>query len=291
MELEQEFLAHDSYVLDLKFTKDSQTLISAGMDSQINLWNVTEWKKKAQFSAHTKSVNSISLSENDQHLLSGSSDNQLILWELSTGKILQSFQDRKQVVSNVAFVPGDQAVAQVSYSGRYMVWDLNGVPLIGNKAQQKNLGSIAFHPKGHLMAVSGTGGQIYVYDYPSGSLVHTLSGHHIAVGSLQFIENGRYLLSLGFEHSIKLWDSVTWRETRSILTPLGTKLVRFNHNETNVILVREGEFQVWALPRWSEREVITTKPKSLSSIAYSPNGKWLALGAADKRIRIYNLSK
>ncbi|MEM7331006.1 MAG: hypothetical protein AAF490_02865 [Chloroflexota bacterium] len=287
MELITQFVAHDSYVLDLIFTKDSQTLISAGMDNQVNIWDVPTWERKKQLSHHSKSVNCLALSSDETRLASGSSDNQVVLWSFPDGELLNTFQDRKQVVSNVAFSHNGQAIGQVSYSGRFMVWDLEGHPIIGAKAQPKNLGSIAFHPKGHLLAVSGIGGHIYIYAFPTGELLKTLAGHHIAVGSLQFIENGRYLLSLGFEHSIKLWDATTWRETRSILTPLGTKSVTFNKNETTVVLLREGKFQIWALPRWSERASIPIKPKSLSSAAFSPNGKLLAIGSADKKIRIY----
>ena len=34
------FEAHSSYVLELLFTRDSQTLVSAGMDNVVKLWSV-----------------------------------------------------------------------------------------------------------------------------------------------------------------------------------------------------------------------------------------------------------
>jgi len=36
------FEAHSSYVLELLFTHDSQTLVSAGMDNAVKLWSVPE---------------------------------------------------------------------------------------------------------------------------------------------------------------------------------------------------------------------------------------------------------
>ena len=33
---------HSSYVLDLLFTRDSRTLVSAGMDNVVKLWSVPE---------------------------------------------------------------------------------------------------------------------------------------------------------------------------------------------------------------------------------------------------------
>lgn len=289
MELVTQFNAHDSYVLDLCFTPDNNQLISASMDNQIKIWGCDDWSLTQTLSGHRKSVNGISISTDGQRLLSGSSDHCTLLWSLEDGRLLHTYQDRKQVVSAVAIAPDDSCVAQVSYSGRLMVWQPNGDPLFGVKVQKRNLGSVAISPDSRLIATSGLGGEVNVYALPSGKHVTTLRGHQIAAGSLQFVRNGRYLLSVGLEQTIKLWDAVSWQKARSILTPIGTRTVAVDQRNTTVALLREGEVQVWSLPRWSERDIIPISTKSISGVAFSPNGKWLAVGAADKRIRVWKL--
>lgn len=39
------FQGHDNYVLALAFSKDGRSLVSGGMDSQINVWSVSKWEK------------------------------------------------------------------------------------------------------------------------------------------------------------------------------------------------------------------------------------------------------
>jgi WD40 repeat protein len=39
------FEAHSSYVLGLLFTRNSRTLVSAGMDNIVKLWSVPDWKR------------------------------------------------------------------------------------------------------------------------------------------------------------------------------------------------------------------------------------------------------
>lgn len=287
MEFLTEFVAHDSYVLDLVFTNDNGRLISAGMDNAIKVWQVPDWKEERSFSQHAKSVNSIALSPDNQLLVSGSTDNQTMLYRLPDGELLHTLTDRKKVVAGVAFAPDGQSVAQVSYSGRLMVWGIDGEPIVEVKVQKKNLGSVTYSPDGKWLAVSGLGPDIWIYAFPSGEKVTTLTGHQIAVGSLRFLQNGKMLCSLGYEQTIKLWDSQTWETVRSILTPPGTRAVKISPDEKTAVFLREGELQLWDLPQWSERHIFKTQPKSLSGVAFSPDGRWLAVGAADKKIRIW----
>ena len=68
------FEAHSSYVLNLLFTPDSKTLVSAGMDNLVKLWSAPSWELIRAFEGHANSVNSISLSPDGDTLASGSTD-------------------------------------------------------------------------------------------------------------------------------------------------------------------------------------------------------------------------
>ena len=48
-----------------------------------------------------------------------------------------------------------------------------------------------------------------------GKEIGSLAGHKVAVGSLTFINEGRYLVSMGHEQTVKFWDTETWREART----------------------------------------------------------------------------
>ena len=45
------FVAHDNYVLVLRFTDDNRTLVSAGMDNVIKLWSTVDWKLQQSVSS------------------------------------------------------------------------------------------------------------------------------------------------------------------------------------------------------------------------------------------------
>ncbi len=136
------FEAHESYVLNLLFTRDNRTLISSGMDNVMKLWSVPDWAPVHIFQGHENSVNSISLAPDEKTLASGSTDATVRLWSFPDGELLDTLQDRKKTVAGVQISPDGQWVGAASYGGRVAIWTLSGEVVAGIKVSQKNVTSL-----------------------------------------------------------------------------------------------------------------------------------------------------
>ena len=196
------FQAHDNYVFQLAFTQDGKTLISCGMDGLVKLWSVPDWQPLRTFEGHEKSVNTFSLSPDEKTLATGSTDNTVRLWSFPDGKLLHTLQDRKKVVAAVDISADGKFVAAGSYGGRAAVWTMNGEEVTAFVVSKKNLSSVTFSPDGSTLATAGLGDDIWIYSLPAGELLTTLSGHKIAIGSLNFINADKQLFSAGYEGSV-----------------------------------------------------------------------------------------
>ena len=260
------------------------------MDNVVKLWSLPNWEHLGTFGGHTKSVNSLSLSPDGKTLATGSSDQTVKLWSFPNGEILHTLQDRKKVVASVRISADGKWIAAGSYGGRAAVWSLSGKELVAIKASRDNLNSVAFPPDSRTLATSGLGDEIKLWEMPGGQPIGTLKGHKTAVGSLTFINNGATLVSLGYEGTLIFWDTTNWQEDCRLNPGIpGIRSLAFSADETTLAISMEGMVQLWSVEDLSLQEELPVSTKVINGTAFSPDGRWLAIGAADKKIRIWEL--
>jgi WD40 repeat protein len=171
-----------------------------------------------------------------------------------------------------------------------MIWTLAGQDVVGIQTSRKNLTSIAFAPDSRTLATSGLGDDIQLWSLPSGEQTGTLAGHSTAVWSLKFILGGRYLASMGYEGTIKFWDTATWQVARTVKGRApGMRGLVFSPDDRLAAVSSEGKVEIWSVDDWELQAELAIGTKAVNGMAFSPAGNWLAVGAADRKIRIWNL--
>ncbi len=51
----------------------------------------------------------------------------------------------------------------------------------------------------------------------------------------------------------------------------------------------ESKVQLWSVEDWTLEEELPISTKAVNGMAFSPDGRWLAIGAADKKIRVWDI--
>jgi WD40 repeat protein len=63
----------------------------------------------------------------------------------------------------------------------------------------------------------------------------------------------------------------------------------FSPDEGTVALSMESKVQLWSVKEWELQAELPVSTKVVSAMAFSPDGQWLVLGGADKKIRVWEL--
>lgn len=118
----------------------------------------------------------------------------------------------------------------------------------------------------------------------------TLEGHSTAVLSTGFVDGGRILASLGYEGTVRFWETDTWLQSRAVgPDQKGVRGMAFSPDDALVALSLESRVQLWSVKEWELAAELPISSKVISSMSFSPDGKLLALGGADRRIRIWEM--
>ncbi|MFW5713135.1 MAG: WD40 repeat domain-containing protein [Brevefilum sp.] len=280
------FKAHESHIIDLAFTPDSQFLLSAGMDNVIHQWVIGGWSLERTYSGHEKSVNAINLTSDGSRFVTASSDRNLLLWEMGnsepSGRL--STKGNSARLSNkdsfIAAVEGPH-VTLMDFTRREVLKRFHPF--------EKRTTAIAFSPDESMLVVGGQGDEIRFYELPSCDQIREISqAHEGFVLSIGFSPDGRQMASTGYEGKLRLWNPGKGDLIGEVpLENQGIQSLAFSPDGQIIAVASDHRLTMVDSDSMGIIQKIDLKPKGVYCLAFSPDGKWLACGSADKRIRIW----
>lgn len=292
-------------VLALAFGPTGEWLAAGTGDKTVRLWDVSKIEVLRTMAGHTGEITSLAVSPDGKILASGSADKTIKLWEASTGNESRTLTGHTARVTSVAFSPDGRSLASASEDETIRLWETSsGRQLQVFKGHRGRVNSVAFSRDGRLLASAGDDRTARLWDPQTGNLVRALD-HLTRVTSVAFDPDGRLLATgtaaqIGFpvarKGEIRLWNlgSATVKLpfaqfSRSVrclaFRPDGKVLASASDLPGPSV---NSEVALWdvdtreLLSRWdAERD------HQLYTIAFSPDGRWLASGGHSGRIRLW----
>jgi uncharacterized protein with WD repeat/tetratricopeptide (TPR) repeat protein len=239
-------LRHEFAVNSVSFSPDGKFLASGSWDKTVKVWEVGSWREVATLSlrGHENWVSSVSFSPDGKFLASGSGDKTVKVWEVGSWREVITLRGHELAVNSISFSPDGKFLASGSYDGTVKVWDVGSwrevITLKGHISEG------AFSPDKKFLAFMSNA-TVKVCEVGSWREVITLRGHELAVNSVSFSPDGKFLASGSYDGTVRICEVGSWREVATL---------RGHEN-------------------W------------VSSVSFSPDGKFLASGSGDKTVKIW----
>ena len=291
-------------ILALAFSPDGTVLASSGggPDYPIRLWNVVNRRFQDTLFGHTSWTFALSFSADGKTLVSGSEDNTIRLWDIQTGELKCLLDEHRDDVNSVVFSPDGRTLASGSSDGTIHLWDVHIGRILailkGPARFPEKINAIAFSPDGKTL-VSATANQIWLWDTFTKQLKEIIEGHAALVTTVVFSPDGKTIASAGWDWTLRLWDTSTGklRKTFGEHSSL-VNTVAFSPDGETIASASRGLIHLWnrkgdLLQLWYARtgehvEHFIDHIDYVLTVVFSPDGKLIASGGYDSRLRLWN---
>jgi WD40 repeat protein/DNA-binding SARP family transcriptional activator len=300
---------HEAAVDSVSFTADVRTVVSSGDDGSVIAWDVKRGELRETLSGHSEGGVKLAVSPDGRTLYSVGTDSRAIVWDLAGDRrIVRPFEagrpfatdDGNRYPVELALSPDGGTLGRTNDDGTV---DLIDTHTLRRRGRVRALGGFAaavdFSPNGRLLAVSGEGGQVTLWDARTlGSAGPQLTALRTTSQALAFSPDSELLAisELGRPNrdftqftggNVRVWD-VRRRALTDVHFPVASISVAFSPD--GGLLAAAGRERPSEIRNARSGELIARLRTADwgRSVAFSPDGSLVATGDWAGRAQLWS---
>lgn len=311
------------YPWSASFTSDARRLAWSCMDGFIKVWDTTTGRLEINEQSTFNQCRAVAFSPDGNRLAVAGFDGTLRILEAATGREMLTIFAHNSPVTGVTFSPDGCRLASSSYDQTVRLWDatpLTSDPLgsacVTLTGHKDKVSQVVFCPDGRWLASASWDHTIKLWEVSNGggphasapgvgsttlgkgaiTLRHTLEGHHGIVTGLAFSTDNRFLASVSWDKTFKLWDLQTTSngsptEIRSISFAERLNSIAFSPDDPLVAVGQERGIALLDPATGKSMHPFKKTPAAVPSMAFHPDLPLLvSIGASDPAVKVWDVA-
>jgi WD40 repeat protein/serine/threonine protein kinase len=276
---------HTDAVVALAFSPDGKTLASGGgfRDQSLRLWDVARRRERAKLKGHIRAIFTVAFSPDGQTLATGSADGTIRLWDPTTGRERTVLHGHPAQVQALAFSHDSRFLASGGGDRLIRFWDLSEQREEIYSLEAAHLGKVHLQDAGHL--VYADSGQLKMWDWAKDTTL-TLPG--ASTNAALLVTAPGFVAAFDNVGAIRIWKNDQLIHTFTSFP--GTRSLAINSDGTQ-LAIGNATGRIRLIETTTGRLIGEAKDAHkglVSALAFSPDGKTLATGGADRQIHLWD---
>ena len=205
---------HQGSIYTLDWSNDGELIASGSNDKIIkiivspdaNSTNILEMV----IPGHKGTVRSVLFNPEDKGTLfsGGTIDTNIFLWDTESGKQKGSLIGHSSDIHSIksCLIPSVHLIGSCEKNNVVNFWDIRSNQIQNTITLKKHSSANDLSFSTSLVAVAHTDGYISIIDYLTKAIIKEIKVSDSEVRSVNFSQNGKYLLCGGFDHKIRIYD-------------------------------------------------------------------------------------
>jgi WD40 repeat protein len=246
-------------------------------------------------------LNGVAFSPDGKSLATADADGSARLWSATTRKPIKTFTGTAEQAISVAFSPDGKVLAVADSSGAVTLWNVTAAEATATLAVPGTgpVTDVAFSPDGSTVATASEDSPVRLWNVATGQVTATIAAANVRVIQLAFSHDGKLLATggqlvdqAGGQTTVGVWTVATGRPAIAI-TDFTQAVVAVAFSPDGDWFAAgdadDGTVHVWSISTGnSGTDFVASGTNSVFGVAYSPNGKDLAVAYRDHTARLWS---
>jgi len=177
----------------------------------VQFWNVANAKELASGRVNGN-IAAVAISPDGKTVAASPGNGEIQLWNTATGERIKTLIGRSRIGQTLQFSPNGATLAASADDAAVQLFDATSgrsksITASPVTAEFTRLRSLRFTGPDKAIALVPHGGTAVIWEIPSGKCLSTEGGHHEAIASIGFSQDGKEILSASANGSILRWNT------------------------------------------------------------------------------------